>query len=79
VALACPTCGVDMGVAQQCPACGSSLFAALARDSTPRLVLPVLGDLMRFSRNTRLLLAAGVSLAFSVLVVLVSALLGSAF
>lgn len=73
----CTACGETNAVERNtCAACGSSLFALLRQGEAPLLVLPVVGDLSRLSRSQRLVLAAVVAGAFSLLVALLSVLLG---
>jgi DNA-directed RNA polymerase subunit RPC12/RpoP len=58
--IACPRCSAAVPLlADNCPACGHGLLDTLRDSTRATLRLPVLGDLMRFSRGARLALAAG--------------------
>lgn len=69
--IACSSCSepvsLEVGV---CASCGAGLFDAL-RDDRPTLVLPGVGDVLRFGKGARV----GVAVAFAVLVVAVLFLL----
>lgn len=57
-AMSCPTCGDAMPiVADVCPSCGESPFARLRNTAQVSLTLPVVGDLMRFDRGMRYVVA----------------------
>ena len=67
VAIACASCGepVALDVAV-CGACGTGLFDRLKQDQTT-LVLPVIGDVMRFGKGAR----AGIAIGFAALVIVI--------
>ncbi len=58
-----------------CTVCGATFLARLRTDETPSLVLPLVGDVARFTRTQRLLGACGAALLFSLLFLLVGLLL----
>ncbi len=58
-----------------CTACGTAFLARLRDDEAPSLLLPLVGDVARFSRNQRLLGACGAALLLSLLFLLVGVLL----
>jgi hypothetical protein len=72
----CTTCGaVNAMERSTCAGCGAGFLAA-ARDDSPLLELPVVGDITRLGRGQRFALAGGVALAFIVLTLLIGLLLG---
>ena len=72
----CTTCGAANAMERDtCAGCGAGFLAA-ARNDAPLLELPVVGDITRLSRGMRFALAGGVALAFLLLIVLVTVLLG---
>jgi DNA-directed RNA polymerase subunit RPC12/RpoP len=73
----CLTCGTDNALtAATCSACGSGFLASLRESEGPLLELPGVGDLTKMSRAQRLLLALGVVIAISLLVLGLGLLLG---
>ena len=67
----CSSCGTINPMADDvCSACGQH-FLAGARDDTPLLDLPVVGDLTKLSRGHRFAIAAGFVLALVLLTFLV--------
>ncbi len=64
--------------ADACPACGSDPFAALRSPDAGSLHLPVLGDVLRFSRGARLGLAAVLSVTLCGLLVIIIGLIAKA-
>jgi hypothetical protein len=72
----CTACGTANPLDRDaCVSCGSG-FLAGARNEAPLLDLPVVGDLTKLSRVQRFALAGGVVLAFLLLTVLISLVLG---
>ena len=72
----CTTCGAANPIDRDtCAGCGAPFLAA-ARDSAPLLDLPLVGDITRLGRGQRIGLAAGVVVAFLLLIVLVGLLFG---
>jgi hypothetical protein len=73
----CGSCGTDTVLsAAACSACGSGFLAGLREAEGPLLELPVVGDLTKISRAQRLLLALGVVIAISLVVLGLGLLLG---
>lgn len=74
--IACTSCGepvtLMVGV---CGTCGAGLFDKLKQD-TAHLVLPVIGDVMRFGKGARAGLAIGFAVLFIVLLFTVITILG---
>ena len=67
----CTVCQTPMPLtAASCPACGSGLLDGLRSSAVASLRVPVLGDLMRFSRGMRTTIALAISL-LAVAIVLV--------
>lgn len=72
----CLSCGaVNPFEAVRCSACGSAFLAAVAGANGPSMVLPLVGDLRRFTRAQRLLGAFGIVIVIMVPVALISLLL----
>jgi ribosomal protein L40E len=72
----CTTCGgVNPMDRDTCASCGAGFLAA-AKDESPLLELPVVGDITRLGRGQRFALAGGVVLAFVLLTLLIGVLLG---
>ena len=73
----CSTCGARNAIERDaCASCGAGFLARLREAEGPLLEIPGVGDLTRMSRAQRTVLAFGVVLAFIVLTVLLSVLLG---
>ena len=72
----CTVCGtansLDLDI---CAGCGAGFMAA-ARDDTPLLELPVVGDITRLGRGQRFALAGGVVLAIVLLTFVIGLILG---
>ena len=72
----CPACGTVNPMADDvCSACGRH-FLAGARDDSPLLELPVVGDITKLSRGSRFGIAFGVILAFIFLTVILGLIFG---
>ena len=72
----CAACGAANPMdLDTCAACGAG-FLSGARDESPLLELPVVGDITQMPRWQRFVLAGGVVLVFVVLTLLVGFLLG---
>jgi len=64
----CTVCGTANPLdAPACATCGSGFLAGLRAAEEPALQLPVLGDVSRLPRTTRLALAAGAGLMLALL------------
>jgi predicted RNA-binding Zn-ribbon protein involved in translation (DUF1610 family) len=79
VAIACSSCGepVSLEVAV-CGACGTGLFDRLKVDQAT-LVVPVVGDLMRFGKGAKAGIAIGFAVLFIVVLFTVITVLGHIF
>jgi hypothetical protein len=72
----CSACGTPNPMEREtCSACGVG-FLAGARDESPLLELPVVGDMTRLGRGQRIALAGGVVLVFVVLTLLAGLIFG---
>jgi hypothetical protein len=72
----CSACGTVNPMSHDtCVACGRHFLAGL-RDEGPLLELPVIGDIMRFSRGQRFGIAFGVVLAVVIFTLLLGLLFG---
>ncbi len=58
-----------------CADCGDAFLSRLRGDETPSMVLPLVGDVARFSRTQRLLGACGAAFLVSLLLLMVGLLL----
>jgi hypothetical protein len=72
----CPACGTVNPMADDvCSTCGRH-FLAGARDDSPLLELPVIGDITKLSRGHRVGIAIGAVLAIVILTVLLGLIFG---
>lgn len=73
----CSACGtVNPMALDTCAGCGQHFLAELRGQQSPRLELPMVGDIMRLGRGQRFALAGAVVLAFVVLTLVLGLLFG---